>query len=205
MININRTAYLLTTNKTSPRTLFSQNVLNNIGFTVVLVQCIPNNDKVLSNKISMQSIYKMIMNNNIDPLDQEYAYVFEDDINILEEISLSEIIEYEKISPIFFYLGVCRPIDAINLYTENKIKINNHKVITISGNVRGLHAIGISKKGAELLYNYSNIKTERYMDVILEEFTLLYPANVVRYDLESYIAGHRGIFFQDRDKFPTSI
>ena len=43
------------------------------------------------------------------------------------------------------------------------------------------------------------------MDVILEQFSVLYPANVCRYDLESYIHGHKGILFQDRHKFPSSI
>jgi len=44
-----------------------------------------------------------------------------------------------------------------------------------------------------------------YMDMILEKFSEKYPTNVIRYDLESYLHGHRGIFFQDRDRFPSSI
>lgn len=43
------------------------------------------------------------------------------------------------------------------------------------------------------------------MDVILEAFAAIYPANIVRYDLESYISGHRGVIFQDRNRFPSSI
>jgi len=43
------------------------------------------------------------------------------------------------------------------------------------------------------------------MDVILEQVSRVCPANVCRYDLESYIPGHRGIFFQDRKKFPSTI
>lgn len=38
-----------------------------------------------------------------------------------------------------------------------------------------------------------------------ENFSIQYPANVVRYDLESYISGHRGVFFQDRKRFPSTI
>jgi hypothetical protein len=32
----------------------------------------------------------------------EFSYIFEDDINILEPISLEEIIQYEKLSEMFF-------------------------------------------------------------------------------------------------------
>jgi hypothetical protein len=46
---------------------------------------------------------------------------------------------------------------------------------------------------------------EQYMDVCLEHFTLKYPANVVRYDLSWRGTGHRGAFFQDRLRFPSSI
>jgi hypothetical protein len=42
------------------------------------------------------------------------------------------------------------------------------------------------------------------MDMILEEFTISYPANIIRYDLESpYVKGHCGILFQDRGQFKS--
>ena len=41
--------------------------------------------------------------------------------------------------------------------------------------------------------------------MILEEFSKKYPANIVRYDLQSYIYGHRGVIFQDRLRFPSTI
>ena len=50
-----------------------------------------------------------------------------------------------------------------------------------------------------------NGKFVQTMDIILEEFSQIHHPNLLRYDLESYIEGHRGIFFQDRDKFPTTI
>ena len=58
---------------------------------------------------------------------------------------------------------------------------------------------------ASELLDFSKQSNEPYMDVILSNFSLKYPANIVRYDLESYIPGHRGIIFQDRNKFPSSI
>jgi len=192
-----RCGYILTLNPQSERALFSKNILENIGFDVTFIQPIPNADKVISNKISMQYIYSLISNS-----ENEYSYVFEDDINMLEEIKIDEIIEYEKISDMFFYLGICE----YNMNAKNTgIKIRNKDVYSKSGFCKGLHAIGLSKKGSIELLKFSKESNERYMDVILEKFTKLYPANVCRYDLESYISGHRGILFQDRKKFPSMI
>jgi hypothetical protein len=194
-----RTAYLLTTNPTSERTLFSHQVLSQVGFRVVLVPHIPHEDKVVSNKISMQNIYRMIHEG-----EEEYAYVFEDDINLLEPISLQEIVEYESVSPVFVYLGVCcyHKLKATRIHPD----IAGHPVITVAGGVRGLHAIGLSKAGAQNLLEFSHgFPDEPYMDVILENFSIQHPANVVRFDLQSYIPGHRGVFFQDRRRFPSTI
>ena len=149
-MSINRIAYLLTTNKDSQRTLFSQQILSQIGFNVALVQHIPHPNPVISNKISMCHIYELI-HNGID----EYAYVFEDDINILENISLSEIIKYEPISKMFFYLGICEDRGK-NTIKDTMYSIHSHKVLSISGNVRGLHAIGLSKNGAKDLLEFAN-------------------------------------------------
>ena len=87
----------------------------------------------------------------------------------------------------------------------HETKINNKPVTIVKGNVRGLHAIGLSKHGAMELYNFAKNSSECYMDTCLELFSVKYPANVVRYDLESYIPGHRGVIFQDRKRFPTTI
>ena len=194
-----RTAYLLTTNTSSERCIFSKKILEQIGFTVKICLALPDKDHVISNKKSMCSIYQMIQSKS-----EPYAYVFEDDINLIEKITLDEIIEYESISPIFFYLGMCEY--GYPNVKKTEFHIRNHPVYSKSGNVRGLHAIGISKLGVQLLLEYSEKHTERYMDMILEEFSLLYPANIVRYDLKSpCVYGHCGILFQDRVKFKSGI
>ena len=146
----------------------------------------------------MQYIYSLIIDSQ-----NEYSYVFEDDINVNEEIILDEIIQYEKISEMFFYLGMCE-YNKTNIKNTG-IKIKNHIVYKKDGFCRGLHAIGLSKKGADTLLNFSSKIQERYMDVILEKFSEIYPANIVRYDLESYINGHRGVLYQDRKRFPSQI
>jgi hypothetical protein len=146
----------------------------------------------------MIHIYTIIKNS-----DEPYSYVFEDDINMIEKIELDEIIKYETISPIFFYLGVCL-INNDGIKNTN-IEINNHSVMNVSYNCRGLHAIGISKIGVKDLLQFIKQSSFNYMDMILEDFARQYPANIVRYDLESYIHQHRGILFQDRNKFPSTI
>ena len=194
-----RKAYLLTCNETSDRAQFSKNILENVGFDVIFFQCIKNEDKVLSNTISMQSIWEIIANGQ-----DEWSYVFEDDINILEDIKIDEIIEYEKISKMFFYLGACGFINTNELYQPNLI--NGHKVAIINGKVRGLHAIGLSKEGAKELLKFSKNNPDiTVSDIIVEMFSEIYNANLVRYDLESSIPDHRGIFFQDRTKFSSLL
>jgi hypothetical protein len=152
---------------------------------------------VVSNKVSLLEICKLAAASD------DYSYVFEDDINVLEPIKLDEIIQYEKISEMFFYLGLCEPCP---LARRTGLRINTHDVYIKSGANRGCHAVGLSKKGAAALLAFARKhKRERYCDVILERFSTVHPANVVRYDLESYIPGHRGVVFQDRRRFPSTL
>ena len=196
---ISRKAYVLTCDVSSDRSQFSKFVLETIGFEVVLFPAIPDQNRVISNKKSMMAIYDIIAKG-----DDEWVYVFEDDINMMEDITLGEIVEYETISTMFFYLGVCD-------YGKKKtkvcdVKINDHPVTIVSGEVRGLHAIGLSKRGAGELLEFIHKNTHiAFMDLCLEEFSKIHPANVVRFDLESYLTDHRGIIYQDRIRFPSTI
>lgn len=194
-----RTAYLLTGDVNSDRAIFCKDILDKIGFDVNFIIYTPHENRVISNKLSMNRILELI--SNMDLGENEFVYFFEDDINILEPITVDEIIEYEKISNIFFYLGICEH----NRYaTPTDLKINNHIVYQKQGNVRGTHAFGISKIGAKKLLDFSKqFALDKYMDMILEDFSVIYPANVVRYDLSSTIWGHRGVIFQDRTKFQS--
>jgi len=201
-----RNAYVLSVDINSSRALHTKKLLQQIGFNVFPIPCIKalsnsEYDKVISNKRSMMYIYQLI----VDSGDQ-WSYVFEDDINTLDPtLTLSEIIKYEKISTMTFYLGLCRYSSDETLKMGHFLHIEN-PVYTISGNCRGLHAIGLSHNGARKLLKFAKgtkNETEIYMDIILEKFCKKYPANIVRYDLESYITGHRGVIFQDRNKFPS--
>ena len=94
-----RNAYLLSTNFESPRTKNAISVLENVGFNVILFKAIPHRDKVASNRISMQGIYQKILNTSKN----EWNYIFEDDIEVVEPIKIEEIIEYEQISDKVMY------------------------------------------------------------------------------------------------------
>ena len=196
---MSRNAYLLTCDSNSERCLFSKKILEDIGFNVILYNAIPNNKHLISHKLSMMEIYKIIINDT----SSEWSYVFEDDINVLENIKLDEIIQYENISTNFFYLGLCKHGD--NTITETEHIINGHKVYKISNCVFGLHALAFSRIGMLDFFNFINCFTIEIIDVILQLYTIKHPANVVRIDLESYIPGHLGIIFQDRKKFKSII
>ena len=194
-----RNAYLLTQDVESDRAQFSRKILINIGFNVIFIKALKHIDKVKSNKYSMQYIYKEILKKN-----NNYSYVFEDDINILEQITIDEIIEYEQYSPKLFYLGVCKYNNNEGI-TKLNIKINNNIVYSVNNYVRGLHGLGISLSGAKEIIKLSEETDLPYMDMIIENYIRLNPAIIVRYDLESYIYGHRGILFQDRKRFMSKI
>jgi hypothetical protein len=196
---MSRNAYLLTCDMNSERSQFSKNVLEKIGFNVIFFQAIPHTKSLLSNRQSMIEIYKLISNDE----NNNWSYVFEDDINILEDIKINEIIEYEKISNDMFYLGLCKY--GNNTIIETEHIINNHKVYSVSGCVRGIHALAFSRQGATNFLKFISNFTIEYIDMILELYTLNNRANVVRIDLESNIKGHLGIIFQDRERFQSII
>jgi hypothetical protein len=194
-----RNAYLLSCDFNSERTVFSKKVLESIGFNVVLCKAIEHKIPLLSHKISMIKIYETIANDEHN----EWSYIFEDDINLLSDINILEIIQYENISDKFFYLGICKY--GHNTLCNTHIKINEHDVFSVSNFVRGLHAVAFSRQSMIDFLNFMKSRNNNYIDMILEEYTIKNRANIVRADLESYIPGHYGVFFQDRNKFETSI
>lgn len=202
-----RDAYLLTTNFESPRTKNAISVLEKVGFNVVLFKAIPHHDKVTSNRISMQEIYKKIL----DTSENDWNYVFEDDIEVVKPIKIEEIIEYEQISENIMYLGLCEDTPRHNKREKLDIKINDYDIYKTSGDTKGLHAIGLSKNGCKLLLEYANSKRMnddfyKFMDCILGiEFIEKYPATIVRYSLNGQIRGHKGAFYQDRIHYPSTI
>ena len=194
-----RNAYVLTCDPNSERALFSKRVLEDIGFHVIFFQAIPYKNPLLSHRQSMIQLYTMIANRE----DNHWSYGFEDDINTLEDIPLNEIIQYEAISNTFFYLGLCKYGTQTAIQTSHSIC--GHDVYSVSGNVRGLHAVAFSNTGLRDFIQFISKSELPYIDMILELYTAKHPAHVIRFDLESYITGHRGVIFQDRKKFQSMI
>jgi hypothetical protein len=157
-----RNAYLLTCDINSERAKFSKNILEEIGFNVIFFKAIPHSKPILSHRQSIIQIFEIIANDE----NNNWSYIFEDDINKLEDIKLDEIIEYEKISNKFFYLGICKY--GKNTIYDTNIVINNHKVYSISGCVRGTHAFAFSREGMKDYLNFIGNFSLEYMDMILE-------------------------------------
>lgn len=197
-MSVCRSAYLLTCNPNSPRCIFSKNVLESIGFNVILFMAIPDANPLISHKKSMLEILKIA-----SETDENWTYIFEDDINVLGNVALNEIINYEMISDDFFYLGMCKYGHVPMVQTNYAIE--GHPVYKVSGCVRGAHAIAMSKHGAKNFLKFAENFTIQYLDMLYELYTLLKPANVVRADLQSNVHGHLGAIFQDREKFPSII
>jgi len=195
-----RNAYVLTMDKNSDRAICSKNVLEKIGFTVILFEAIRHKHPVISHRKSMYAIYEKI----IEEEENKYCYVFEDDINTLLNIKLNYIIEYEKLNEDIIYLGCC--YNKGKLIKTDKI-INFKPLYKISDGVRGLHSIAITKEGAKILKTIFDINRETIlMDVLLEKYTKTKPLYIIRQDLVSPChSGHLGIFFQDRRKFKSIL
>ena len=192
-----RIAYLLTTNEESERYIFSKNVLEKIGFTVKCFKAFPDTIPLRSHKRSTVAILQEIM------MSEGYFYIFEDDINVLEEITLDEIIEYEKISNKIFYLGICE-YESLGFKTEHNIR--GHDVYVKQGYAYGTQAYAVNQIGAIEFLSYLNspeLVNYYITDVMLDAYCKFgSKTNIVRYDLESCIPGHKGVVFQDREKFP---
>jgi hypothetical protein len=198
---VKRNAYLLQgpVENQPLRARLSRDLLIDIGFNVNVIDHIPNESAHLSNKLSVMHIFDLIQKSN-----EEWSYMFEDDVDTLEEITLEDIVEYENISEMFFYLGVCMASSRRLRASAHKIKDDNVK---ITHNGRCIHAIAISKKGInEIIPFYKTHDHITCADGILEGFSKKYPANVVRSHLVSpHNRGHRGVFFQDRRRFATQV
>lgn len=196
---IKRKAYLLTCDENSERAIFCKNLLTKIGFDVILFIAIPHENPILSNKLSFLEIYRLISIG-----DDEWVYVFEDDINIHYEPTLEEIVKYEQISndKTFFYLGCCI---TSKLLMNGKILINDDNIGIMDGEQRGSHAMAFAKEKINDLYIYAKESLDEDMDVIHDNYTKNNPTYIMRYDLESYIKGHIGTFYQDRKQFKSLL
>jgi hypothetical protein len=158
IINNSRPAYLLTCDKYAKRALDCKQVLEKVGFSpIIVVEAIPNSNKVLSNKLSMQYMCKLISSG-----ESSWGYIFEDDIDILCTITIDDIINYETYSNKIMYLGCCVcSYDNIYIAQKNNIYKENNKIKLVPIHYTEKHKLGnISNKcetlfasNTDLLYN----------------------------------------------------
>lgn len=195
-----RDAYVLTTDKTSDRAIFSKNLLEKIGFNVILFEAIKDEYPMVSHRKSMYAIYEKILETG----KEGYYYVFEDDINTLLDVDLEYIINYEKLNQDILYLGCC--YNGGEIIKTDKI-VNEKKMSKIKGGIRGIHSLAMNKKGVKLLKKlYDDNPKSLHMDVLLEKYSLENPLYLAREDLISPCCNsHLGIFYQDRDKFKSQL
>jgi len=195
-----RNAYILTLDKKSERAIFSKNILENIGFDVIIFEAIKDTKPMVSHKKSMRAIYEKIIKEE----NNKYCYVFEDDINTLLNIDLNYIINYEKLNEDIYYLGGCYNKGEL---IKQEIKINDYFLHKTKGGIRGIHSLCITKKGADILKGLSdNNLNELHTDRLLENYTLTNPLYIIREDLKSPChPGHFGIFYQDRKRFKSTL
>lgn len=211
---MSRNAFLLTTDISSDRTISSKHILESIGFHIESIVAIPRKEdsyfsKIESNRNSMKMILGCIADQH--PAN-EFYYIFEDDIACLEPILLEEIIQYENISTGIFYLGCCRTKNPFTYQKTLKTEhlLNGYPVYRAFGNIRGAHAFAVTPICAMKILEFID-NTDFYDNIVFDEILEMYIYNhtdgvhIVRYDLESCIEGHRGIIYQDRTRFPTSI
>jgi len=205
-----RVAYVVSMNTATPRFLQTKKVLSEFGFEVSAVTPYyfgrTREKQTLSNKIALLTAATLISRG-----EEPWGYIFEDDIYKHESSrdDLSAVIESEKASNLFQYLGVC---------TEGEAR--NKPVRNMCG--RCAHAMGISKQGALELLEFANLQEpklevgqknapgdELYLDVIVQGWCEAQPPgfrvvgplkNSVKGDV-----GHYGIFLQDRNSFESEI
>lgn len=208
-----RTAYLITVNATSPRTVRSAGILEGVGFHVQLIFAdAQQKDKVVSNKRAQLLIYETLL-----ATPDQWGYIFEDDIalagvtpsNFKTKVNFTvagDLPALEAEGCLSIYLGVCAPFRP---FTAKEGQANRY-----CGTCA--HAYGVSRGGARRLLEYHRRMTEgpsarprlaRYMDQLIKGVCMEvggFPVSRVK-TASPLSDAHRGSFVQDRGSFPSLI
>ncbi|CAJ1939183.1 unnamed protein product [Cylindrotheca closterium] len=226
-IDMTRTAYLLTVNLTSPRTIRSTAILKGVGFTVHHAMApflgTERIDKTNSNKLAQMEVYRIIAAGT-----QPWGYVFEDDIALCRSKEEPEESQFsvqrnlichknnqdtcmESKHALGMFLGVC----------GSKEHVGKEHPGTKPGTPlycgRCVHSYGVSREGASKAIEYvekcdadqsfCGIANRQYMDVLIERFCGYYGGFPVS-DMEcagKKFKKHKGSFIQDREAFQTIL
>lgn len=224
LVSSTRTAYLISVNETSNRTLHAIAILKKVGFKKIQIETPlhmgnTKKDKTKSNKDVQMKIYKKIVSNS-----EPWGYIFEDDINLCRSqshlgmdnssVPFSVVDDLvcnaqnkrtclEMLHDSFLYLGICLPheMHLIQSITETE-------TLRLCG--RCAHAYGISQAGARELLEFEKTFSQRgkrhYMDAIIDQWCRQNGGFPVS-DAKCQRVGdfHFGTFMQDRDRFASLI
>ncbi len=223
---VTRLAYVLTMDVNSDRAVHTSAILHNLGFTVEFVVATliiapdwvdhssarPNDpervDRYWSNKMAMLEIITRIANQS-DP----WGYIFEDDVAIIPNRTLVDIMYYERIGTLFFYLGICCNVPQFErrcaAVGEAPVRPLNDSVVELFCGLCA-HARAFSREGARLYLDFNERlhKNNSVGDWIEMEFCFLNGGFPVaehlispspRFRLQPHMpgVGHYGMFYQD--------
>lgn len=225
--NLERTGYLITVDRNAPRAINAAKVLQRSGFTVVAVTAIPAKSKRRSCRLTMSKALKLLI-----AADDEWGYIFQEDIARNEwTTTLPDIVNYEKADPDYVYLGVCMDWHG----TPPSISSHHHsneigKYVVACG--KCAHAQGVSKQGAKKILSWFKQQDDAYtqkansiagwdktpegeaaglddrsFDAPVMKMCLKhggYPV-VKNSEVSPWDRSHRGLFYQDRKEYPTTI
>lgn len=212
-----RESYLITTNENSDRVNAAKTVLSEVGFHINVIKALPrSNDEYHSKMASNRNTMLYIVDEIGKKEGNDFYYIFEDDVNVLKPVKLDEIIEYENISREceLFYLGCCRYNYTFDNTIETEHCIRGNTVYKVTKFIRGTHAFAMTPNTARKMCDFfmTNEKILEESDVIPFDIMLeMYVHEctngvmTMRHELESNVKDHFGLFFQDRNRFPSII
>jgi len=193
-----RKAFLITTDISNERTRRTVQILEKVGFVVVYQPVIPHPNKMVSNRLTHMELLRKISVDRTEP----WGYIFENDIQISNASFRvnPDIIAFESKHPEFMFLGVCMKKEFLDFFPNTQ-----HYCGYCA------HAYALTPKGARKLHTFTlNQNSSRDLqpqDMITLQWFLQekgFPVVEMKYR-SPQVTGHFGLFYQDRDLFPSKI
>lgn len=197
---MSRKAYVLTLDSTSRRARHAKEIFDIVGMEVVYCDVIKDENRRVGHRKSMLEILKKVENS-----EEEWAYIFEDDVQFYEYIGPPRLKKFEALSENFYYLGCYSQSEPEK---TDEVIDDEVPVYRIKKDFARLsHAFGISKKGAKILLDSCSEFPEvsfGFDELLWRVFYNESPI-VVMGDYQSEQRDNEyGIAFQDRWEFSES-
>lgn len=228
-LSVLRTAYLISVNATSSRTVHSVGILQRVGFSKIELELAINmgdskREKTYSNKMAQLNIFEKIANGS-----EPWGYIFEDDITLCRSQShlqqTNPAFQFSVFESLichtnnrdtclemqhrdFVYLGICSPLE-IHPSVSQERKQMFHPAQRYCG--RCAHAYGISRNGAkrvlEFEKSYRSKGKRNFMDAVIDSWCRQsggFPVSDMQCERKDAKL-HFGSFIQDQHQFPSII